>query len=198
MGRVTDRPGQHAVYGRAEVRVAEVGPERRVSAGGLDADDATERRRVAYRAGAVGAVRHRGQPRRERGRRPAARSARSALPVPRVAADPVELRRRHRRAELGHVGLAEDDEAGVAEAMDDRIIGRGDVVDERLARVRGRQPGDVGDVLHRDRDAEEGWELVRLDAPDQLVRGAGRVERAVTVDGDEGAEIGVELVDPAR
>ncbi len=32
----------------------------------------------------------------------------------------------------------------------------------------------------------------------QLVGGAGRVERALAVDGDEGAEIGVEVVDPGQ
>ena len=37
-----------------------------------------------------------------------------------------------------------------------------------------------------------------MDPTDQFVGGAGRVQRAVTVDGDEGAEVGVEVVDPAE
>ena len=86
----------------------------------------------------------------------------------------------------------------MAEALDDRIIGAGDVVDERLGGVGGRHPGDVGDVLHREGDPEERRELVRLDPPDQLVCGTGRVQRALTVDGDEGAQVGVEVVDPAE
>ena len=111
------------------------------------------------RPGTVGPVRHRAQPRAERGRRAAARTARGPRRVPRIPTRAVAARSRscccrtpvrssfRRSRTLRHGSVRRRG----------RRCGRG-VVGEHLARVRRGQTRDVDDVLDRDRDAVKRWE----------------------------------------
>jgi len=146
-GGVAHRSAEDAVDAGCVVGASALGSEPDEAAGRLHPDEAAERGGDAHRTGAVGAVRDRAERRRGGGRGTTARSARRALGVPRVAADAVELRRRHRRAELRHVRLAQHREARGPQPLDERVVVRGDVVGEHLARVRGREALGVDDVL---------------------------------------------------
>src|SRR5207249_9831092 len=85
-----------------------------VAAGGRDAD----------RTAPVAAVRDGAEACCKGGRGTAARAAGGAIRVPGIAAVAVQLRLGHAdRAELRRVALAEDHEAGVANAADDGGIG---------------------------------------------------------------------------
>ncbi len=92
-------------------RVAVLGSERIASAGRLEAEQSARRRRIADRSAQVVAVRARHHPGRHGRRRSAARPARRARHVPRVARRPEQqgFDGRH-HAELRCVGLADDDE----------------------------------------------------------------------------------------
>jgi hypothetical protein len=97
--------------------------------GRLQPDEAAARRRAAHRSGAVGAECQRAQPGGDRRCATAARAARRALEVPRIARD----------AEGGSVGqalhaefrrrrLADDDRARRAQALHQHVVGLGDIV----------------------------------------------------------------------
>ena len=93
--------GHHPVPGRAAV-------------GGLGADDPADRRGLADRAAGVGADGQRRLVGGHRGRRPAGRAAGDPAQVPRVAAGPEGgVLGGGAHGELVHVGLADDDRAGL-------------------------------------------------------------------------------------
>ncbi len=126
------------------------------SVGGLEPDDAAERRRLADRAAGVGADRTRSQASRHGGGRSAGGPARDAIEVPGVAdvaVGGVLVRRAHR--ELVHVGLAEDPGAAVEQPLDrGRRVGRDVALEDPRAGGR-REAVDAEDVLDRDRHAGE-------------------------------------------
>ena len=114
--RVGDRARQRAaLVQRRRERDHPVARDRAVRR--LQPDDAAQRGGLADRAAGVGADRPRRESRRDRRRGAAARAARHALAVPRVAHDAVAgvlVRRAHR--ELVHVGLADHRRAGRGQA----------------------------------------------------------------------------------
>ena len=116
------------------------------------------------------------------------------LRVPRVA------RRRERQiearaadGELVGRELPQDDRAGLAQLRDHRRIGRGDVVHQDLGMARGRQAGDIDDVLDADRHA--------VQRPSHTARGdlgLGRacgVHRGIGIQPDEGVQLRIEPLD---
>ena len=125
--------------------------------------------------------RHRGEPRRHRRRRAAARPAGDARRVPRVPG-----RARHRvlgrrpHGELVAVRLADDDGPGRGQPLDDgRVVGR-DVAGEDARRRGGREPAGADVVLDRDRHPEQGQ--VRRVGPPPVERRRpreGRLRRGV-------------------
>ena len=163
---VAHRPGEHTRPTGAEVGGALHRPERHEAPRGLDPHQPAVGGGDPHRPCAVGAVGGRAQPRRHRGRGTSARSARRERGVPRVAADAVESRRGHARAELRHVRLAEHDQAGPPEPGHHWSVGGGHVVGEHVARVRGGEAGDIVDVLDRERDARQ--RRLRLVGVDRL------------------------------
>ena len=122
--------------------------------GGLDADRAGDGSGLADRAAGVGADGQRGLEGREGGSAAAARAAGDPVEVPRVvgrAVGGVLGGGAHR--ELVHVGLAEDDDPGLAQAPGDgRVVRRVPALEDPRAAGGGgalhRQ-----DVLERQRDA---------------------------------------------
>src|SRR5581483_12436678 len=100
-------------------------------------------------AAAVGAGRERDETAGDRRRRAAARPARRALEVPRVARDPEQAVLRERGvAELRRVRLPDGDRAGAPEARDlGRVVPR-DVGAERDGAVRRRKTGEIFQILH--------------------------------------------------
>src|SRR6201999_3812724 len=114
------------------------------------------KRRHAQRAADVGAERQRSIARRERRRRSAGRAPWRAAEVVGITGDAVDIVVALPVAEpKWHVGLAEDDAAGVLYAGDrQRILARHEVPLLRDAPGRG-QARDVVGFLHRDGDAEQ-------------------------------------------
>ena len=160
---------------------------------GLDADDAAVRRRAHDRAVGLGADGERREVGRDRDARARARAARVAVErvgVAALAAAGAPARDRARGAEvrpLGHVGLAEDHGARVAQAPGDvRVARRHRARERERARRRGQPVRRVHVVLHQHRDAVE--------RPARALGLALRVERARDRDGfrvglDHGAEL---------
>ena len=118
---VADRAGDHALHGGAVHGLAGRRARGGQSAAGFQADEPAAGRRDADRPAAVVGARARHDARGDRGRRPARGSAGRAPQIPRVARRPPRLRLGDALgAELGGVGLAEDDQPGVDPALDDR------------------------------------------------------------------------------
>ena len=112
----------------------------------------------ADRAAAVRGVRHRHDARRDGCGRAARRAAGVSVRRPRVARRPERLAARSTpiRPNSGVVGLAEQDEPGVAAARDERRVVVGDVVAERGRPAPKRHALDgVDEVLDRVRHAAE-------------------------------------------
>ena len=155
--------------------------------GRLHPDEPAHGRRLADRAAGVGADGQRRLERGHRGRAAAGRSTGHAGQPPRVARRLVRRalgRRAHR--ELVHVGLAEDDEPGLAQlAGDRRVVRRAPALEDAGARG-GRDAAGGEDVLQPERDAGEPPELLAVRAP--LVDRAGGAQRALHVDVQEGAD----------
>ena len=116
-GRVTHGAGDDVLD--AEAALVPQRPEGGPPLADLEPDQPAAGGRDADGAAAVAGVRGRHQPRRDRGGRPAARTARRALQVPRVVgrAEGHGLGRRE-DAELGRVRPAQDHEPGGAVATD--------------------------------------------------------------------------------
>ncbi len=164
--------------------------------GGLQAADARQRRRLADRATRVGARGARHQARGHRGGRAARASARNVFGVPRVL-HRAEVRRlvggAHR--ELVHVRLADQDGAGVLQALDDERVVRRREVRQHARAAGGRQARGHDHVLVRDRHAGERW---RVALRQRLVRGARLRQRAVGIDGHERVERALCRVDAGQ
>ena len=119
-------------------------------------DDPAQGGRLADGAARVRADRQRGVVGRHGRRRAAAAAARDAIERPRIgrrAVGGVLGRRAHR--ELVHVGLAEDDRAGVAQALGDVGVVRRAIALEDPRAGRALAALDRHEVLERDRDAEQ-------------------------------------------
>jgi len=126
----------------------------------LQPDQPAARSRTAHRARTVGAERQRPQPGRHGGSTTAARAARRAFEIPRIASD----------AERRPVGqsldtefrcrrLADDDRAGSAQAADQHIVAGGDIVLEDRRAVARMDARDIDQVLDADRHAVQRSEL---------------------------------------
>ena len=159
--------------------------------GGLEADEAVLRGWDADRAAAVVGVRHRHHARGDGCRGATAGAACRMRRVPRVLRRAVRVRLGRRQdAELRHVGLADRDQAGVAEPLgQERVHRRAEVsVLEHLHAQVERLAGEGGsDVLEEERDALEG--AVRKRASRCL---AALLEELV----DDGVQLGIQLLHP--
>ena len=162
---------------------------------GLVPDQATEARGRPRRPTAVARCRERNHPRGDRARRPAARPARRASRIPRVACDAPRLGRGvGPRAELGDGGLPDRHRARVAEPGDvDRIGIRGRSSLEPERALAGRHALTVVEVLHAEGHSREG---PRVDAAgDHLVDAFGGATREVGIEVHERVELAVVPVD---
>ena len=187
-GRVCDRtrhrPGGGETFERAERRV------RDPTAGGLQPEESAARRRDPDRASTVRGVRDRHEPGGDGCGRTPARPARREVGVPGVPRRSVEIRLRERDgAELRRVGLADDDEPGLADASHDGGVEVGDVLGIGPGRVRRADPGRRGEILHTDRNAAK--RRVAGSRVDVRCRG----ERLLAADRDERVQRRIELVD---
>jgi hypothetical protein len=92
-----------------------------------------------------------------------------------------------RKRELGHVGLGDDDRAGLAQPLHDDGIGcsRRCFLDEDLRPCPGRFAGNIEKILDADDDAVEGSE--RAAACGARIAGVGRRPRGIAVHGEAGA-----------
>ena len=96
--------------------------------------------------------------------------ARRVVRVAGRAEHPVE--RLRAGAELGRVGLADDDRSRPPQAFDEQAVGVRDVLGEDRRAIRGAHPGRVLEVLDRERQAVQRSQ--RLAARDRLVGGQRR------------------------
>jgi hypothetical protein len=119
-------------------------------------------------------------------------------PVPRVARwTEQQVGRVPLRRELGKVGLADHDRAGGAEARDDhRVVPRLRRRREDLRSERRPHPGDIGHVLHQERQPREHTGLGA--AGDRGVEPSRVVERLVGAEGNDRPQVGVQCFDPAQ
>ena len=164
--------------------------------GRLEAGQAGQRSRLADGPAGIRRRGNRCHARRHRSRRSAGGSARNAGPIPRV------LHRAIERCLVGgphgkfvHVGLAENHRAGIVETADDmRIIG-GNKIRQHLRPAR-RQPALCAeDVLVRHRNPGQ---RLRLAGRNEGISRARLHEAAFAIDGDEGVQVAVSLLDPVE
>ena len=195
-GRIAHGAGQGA-------EVADVVPPREAHAlrnppvGRLEADQPAQRRRNADRAAAVRAETDGPESGGHRGRRAAARAARCALEIPRVARGAEERIVGERLvAELRGVGLAEDDRAGRAQATHRDGVFFRDQVGEEPGAAGGAQAARVEHVLQRHRYSVEWTERLALHHRDLRLAGhdAGEGGRHQAI----GIETRVELLDTSE
>ena len=176
--------GHHPVAGGAAV-------------GRLGADDPADRGRLADRAAGVGAERERRLVGGDGGGRAAGGAARHPGQVPRVmrgAVAGVLGRGAHR--ELVHVGLADEDGAGLAQPPGDgRLVGRVPALED-LRPAGGGRPDGGEQVLHRDRDPGQGAERLARRPP--AVHRAGLRQRVLGVHVQERPHVAVYGGDPVQ
>jgi hypothetical protein len=190
--RVHHRAGYRTIDAQPVPRIV-VRLQRHPIALRFQAEQAAPGRRNANRAAAVGSQRQRSQPGGHRGGATATAATRGALEVPRVAGGPERQRlgvgKHH---QLGHIGFADDDRAGGAQpAHHLRIRGHGRAVS--AAAACRHLAGDVDIVLDRDRHAEQGQSLARVQA---VLRHGGLVTRAVAQHHAVAAQLAVQARDP--
>ena len=180
-------------------RVPRVGRRHRRHAArrGAQPDDVAEGGGVADARAEIRPVGERDHAARHRGRRAAAaaaRRARAVVGVARRAEDGVEGLRAG--AELGRVGLADDDRAGAAQAGDDQRVCRRDVVAvDRRAVGRPHARG-VLEVLDGDRQAVQ--RPGRLVARERGVGRRGPAQAQLGVEGDDRVEQRVDRLDAGQ
>ena len=131
------QPGVASVGGHAAEARAEA--EHVVPAGGIA--------QAAAVVGAVGDGQHAQRQRDRRAAAAAARGARQVIRVTRVAVDRIVGMRA--QPEFRRVGLADDDRAGLAHALDHDAVGRRHEVFENRRALGHRHALDRGEVLHR-------------------------------------------------
>ena len=96
-------------------------------------------------------------------------------------------------AEVGRVGLADDDAAGGSDAAGDYAVESGDLVLLEDGAAGVAEAGAGFKVFDGDGEAVEGAEI--LAAHDSVFGGAGGVEGEVGVDGEKGVDGGIEFLD---
>ncbi|GMR23665.1 MAG: hypothetical protein BMS9Abin37_2115 [Acidobacteriota bacterium] len=185
--RVSQRPDLVQRRGERHESVA-----RYAAVGGFESGDAAQARGLADRSAGVGSEGRRDESSGDGGCGAAARSAGNTIEIPRV------FRRMKRRVfgrgshgELVHVGFAQDDCAGVVEALDDRRVIDGYVVLENARATGASAPGDRDDVFERDRKAVERAALGR----GQFVELAGALERGLRHPVEKRFDLRVECFD---
>ena len=157
-GRRVAHRARHHVLGHETAHQVAVGGGGRVARPRrLQPDEAAARSRDPDGATPVVGVRGRDHARRHRGRRTARGPAGRVTGVPRVARRPEAVRLRGRQnAELGRVGLAADDEAGVDVALGQRLRGGRVVVAGEGQALAERRAGQLGaEVLQQEGHAAE-------------------------------------------
>jgi hypothetical protein len=97
-------------------------------------------------------------------------------------------------AELGRVGLPDDHRTGLAQPADHRGIRFG-VGKVARAAERGRLPGEIGVVLHRDRHAQQRRLLAR---GDPFISGGRLGERGLPAQPPERVQARLGLLDPVE
>ena len=186
---VAHRAGDDVLVHEATVDVADVRCEGNAAAGGLEAEQAAARGGDADRTAAVVRMRDRHEARGSGAGRAAARATGGALRVVRVARWRPRGRFSGREdAELGGVGLADDDEACALELRDEVRVLRDLVagVLQRLDAARVERTTNRGaEILDQDRHAAE-----RAGR-----RGLGIGARLIVERDDHGAELRVVLLD---
>ena len=194
--RITHRP-RHGSGDAHAVPAAEGRMLRHAAMGRLEPVDPAERGRDADGAAAVGAHRERPEPRPHRGARAAARAARRQLRIPRIARDTEERVVGHALvAELGRVGLADEDGARPLQPLDgDSILLRHVLGEEPGAAGRQHAPGEH-QILDRERHAVQRPQ--RLARHDGHLGGQGRLAGLLGGDGAEGVEPRVQPLDPRQ
>ncbi len=196
-GEIVDGAGERAFD--AERRPSERrGPDGDASGRGAEADNIAEARWIAERTTDVGAIRDGQHTARERDRRATARAAAGfggLVGVERRAEDVVEGLRAS--AELGHVGLAEGDGAGVVDALDEEGVGGGHEIFEDARAERGADSAGEQQVLVGDGQAVQGAGGMTLgDAVrERFVEFAGAMGGVVAGERDDGVDRGVDAVD---
>ncbi len=177
--RVLDRLGERPVDRRAAVVPPFRRSERDPAERRLQTEGAGEARRDADRAAAVARGHEREHRADQRRRRAAARPTRGAVEVPGRACDTVqEVLGDRRVAELGRVGLADDDRSRRAQPRDLRRVARRDVVAKRHRALRSDESRDVLEILDAEGDA---LERPGVAAGDSLAGRTGLGEERVTV-----------------
>ncbi len=156
--RVAHGAGHHALGDHPEHHLAGLRTVRPQPPAGLQPHEAVAGRGDADRAAAVVGAGSGYDARRDRRAGAAGRAARGVVGVPGVAGRTPQCRLGDALgAELRGVGLAEDDEAGVEEALRDQCVPVGDVVGQGTAAVRGREAGVLlAQVLDQEGHAGEG------------------------------------------
>ena len=133
-------------------------------------------------------------PEATRRRRAAARAARRHLGIPRIPARIAEqVLSRAPVTELRRVGLSDDNAARGLDSRHHHVIHGGDVILEDEGAARGAHPGGAAKVLDGHRDAVERAHV--LAAKRLLLSLLGCCHRLVAAHGEEGIELGVELLD---
>ena len=195
-GGVGDGAGDGAVVGAGGPDV-EVGPVGYASERGLEAEDAAEGGGDADGAGAVGAVGEGAESGGHGRGGAAAGAARGAISVPGIAARIAELVVAHVLvAEVGRIGLADDDGAGGLDAAGDGAVVAGDLVGVEDRAVGVAQTGAGFKVFDGDGQTVQEAEVVA--AHDGGFGGASDVEGAVAVDGQIGVDGGVDALDAVQ
>ena len=192
VGHGRGEASDHGVLG--EMRVAERGD---APVGALQPDEAGEARRGPDRTATVARRAERHHSRRHRGGRATARPARRAAEVPRVARDPEQRARGiGPRPELGRRGLADRDRTGGTQPTDVDRVGRlRRTVREPPRPARRRHAGTIFEVLHAERHAGQGPELVESSVVHGRVDRPRRDQRTLGVDVHERVEVGIVTLD---
>ena len=186
--RIAHRARHHVLGHEPAHHVAVPGRQGVAPPGGFESHQAAARGGDADRPAAVVGMGGGDHARRDRRRRPAGGPAGGVLGVPGIARRAEAPRLGGREdAELGRVGLAADDEAGVDVALRQLLGHRGGVVAREVRALVERRAGELrAEVLQEERHTAER-------PVGQLARRlrAGAVEELV----DDGVEVRVQLLD---
>jgi len=157
-GAVAHRPGQGVLDGHAGQHLAVLGTERVTGPGGLEAEQPAAGGGEADRAAEAVGVGHGDQAGGDRRGRPAAGAAGGPGEVPGVAGRPEQRGLAGgEQAELGRVGLSEQDQPGAPQPHDQFLVVAGDQVAEEGRALGEPHPGPLHrQVLEQERHPGEG------------------------------------------
>ena len=157
-GAVPDAAGDHALGDHPEHHLGALRTVGREATAELEPDQSVAGRGDADRPAAVVRASRRDDARGDRGARATGRATRSVGQVPWVARPAQQVVLGDALgSELGGVGLAEDDESGVEEALRDERVLVGHVVHQRVRAAGGGEPGVLlSEILDQERHAGEG------------------------------------------